>query len=139
MPGNKSIEFKLISLFFISGTFVFLLIFTFTYRFSRHMIEKNVEESARNLAQSTVNKIETILFSTQKVPENLVYYLENSPYDKEQLLGLLKMVVEKNPEVYGSTVAFEPYAFEKEALYFAPYYYKSAGKINFRYLGGASA
>lgn len=138
MPRNKSIEFKLILFFFISGMFIFLLIFTFTYRFSRHMIEKNAEESARNLAQSTANKIETILFSAQKVPENLVYYLENSPYDKEQLLSLLKMVVEKNPEVYGSTVAFEPYAFEKGTLYFAPYYYKSTGKINFRYLGGDS-
>ncbi len=138
MPRNKSIEFKLISLFFISGMFIFLLIFVFTYRFSRRMIESSAYNSARNLAQSTVNKIETILFSTQKVPETLVYYLENCPYDKEQLLGLLQMVVEKNPEVYGSTVAFEPYAFEKEALYFAPYYYKSAGKINFRYLGGGS-
>jgi sigma-B regulation protein RsbU (phosphoserine phosphatase) len=138
MPRGKSIEFKLILFFFVSGMFIFLLIFSFTYRFSRHMIEKNVEESARNLTQSTVNKIETILSSAQKVPENLAYYLENSPYDKEQLLGLLKTVVEKNSEVYGSTVAFEPYSFERGSLYFAPYYYKSAGEIKFSYLGGAA-
>ncbi len=138
MLRSKSIEFKLILFFFVSGMFIFLLIFAFTYRFSRHMIEKNAEESARNLTQSTVNKIESILFSVQKVPENLVYYLENSSYDKEHLLGLLKTVVEKNPEVYGSTVAFEPYMFEKGALYFAPYYYKTAGEIKFSYLGGES-
>jgi len=138
MLRNKSIEFKLIVFFFVSGMFIFLLIFAFTYRFSRHMIEKNAEESARNLTNSTVNKIEAILLSTQKVPENLVYYIENSSYDKEQLLRLLKTVVEKNPEVYGSTVAFEPYAFEKGSLYFAPYYYKSAGELNFSYLGGES-
>lgn len=138
MLKNRSIEFKLILLFFVSGTFIFLLIFAFTYSFSRHMIEKNAEESARNLTQGTVNKIESILFSVQKVPENLVYYLENGSYDKEQLLRLLNTVVEKNSEVYGSTIAFEPYTFEKEALYFAPYYYKSAGEIKFSYLGGDS-
>ena len=45
-------------------------------------------------------------------------------------------VVENNSEVYGSTIAFEPYAYDKKFLYFAPYFCKSEGKIELTYLGG---
>jgi sigma-B regulation protein RsbU (phosphoserine phosphatase) len=102
------------------------------------MIEKNVEESARNLVLSTVNRIETVLLSVQKVPESMAFFLENSSYHKEGLLLLLRTVVENNPEIYGSTIAFEPYGFDKKLLYFAPYFYKGGADIAFADLGGES-
>lgn len=99
------------------------------------MIEKNVKESSQNLALATVNRIETELRSVQKLPENLAYFLEHSSFTKERLLHLLRMVVENNPEIYGATIAFEPYAFDRTSLYFAPYFYKLKGDIKFEYLG----
>lgn len=115
-----------------------MLIFGYNYLFSRRIIVKNLEENARNLALATVNRIETVLRSMEKVSENLAYFLENSSDSKNELLDLIRSVVEKNPEIYGSTIAFEPYAFDKNSLYFAPYFYKGDGKIKFTYLGGES-
>ena len=135
MWKNRGIAFKLILFFTLSSALIFLLIFSFNYRFSRRMIEKNVEDNARNLVLATVNRIETVLLSVQKVPENLAYFLENGSYDKEELLRLLREVVENNPEIYGAAIAFEPYAFEKKSLYFAPYFYKKRKEIEFTYLG----
>lgn len=137
MIKNRSIAFKLSFSILASCTAIFVLIFGYNYQFSRKIIAQNIRENAGNLTRLTVSKIETVLLPIQKVPENIAYSLEDYSYDnKEGLLNLLRSVIENNPEVYGSTIAFEPHAFDKESLYFAPYFYKSNGQIQFRYLGG---
>src|SRR5512139_1952901 len=96
------------------------------------MIEKNIENQARTLVLATVDRIENILLPVEKVPENLSSLLEKRSYDRRELLQFLRTVVEKNPEIYGAAVAFEPYAFGKETPYFAPYFYKAKnGNVEF--------
>jgi phosphoserine phosphatase RsbU/P len=135
MWKNKGIAFKLILFFTASSAFIFLIVFGYNYWFSRKIIEKDVEEKARNLVLATVNRIEAVLRPVQKVPEHLAYFMEYGSCDKEGLLRLLREVVENNSEVYGSALAFEPYAFERRSLYFAPYFYKSKKEIRFTDLG----
>lgn len=133
---NRSIAFKFSFFILASCTIIFIFIFSYNYLFAYRIITQGIRENARNLTQLTVNKIETVLLPMQKVPENIAYSLEYYSYDKQGMFNLLRSVIENNSEIYGSTIAFEPYAFDKEALYFAPYYYKSQGEIKFRYLGG---
>ena len=134
MLKNRGIAFKLIVLITLSSAFVFLIIFSYNYYASRRMIEKNVGENARNLALSTVNRIEIVLRSVQAVTGNIACFLENSTSKKEELLKFLQITVENNPEIYGSTIAFEPYAFDKKLPAFAPYFYKENGKIRLKNL-----
>ena len=136
MWKNKGIAFKLILFFTASSTLIFSIVFGYNYWFSRKIIEKDMEEKARNLVLATVNRIEAVLRPVQKVPENLAYFMEYGSCDKEELLRLLREVVENNSEIYGSAFAFEPYAFEKKSLYFGPYFYKKGKEIAFTYLGG---
>jgi phosphoserine phosphatase RsbU/P len=135
---NRGITFKLILFFTLSSALIFLLLFSFNYRFSRRMIEKNVEDNARNLALSKVNRIESVLLSVQKVPENLASFLETGSCNKEELLHLLRSLVEKNPEIYGAAIAFEPIEVDGKSTPFAPYFCKSNGKIEFTDLGKTS-
>src|SRR5512135_3331000 len=138
MWKNKGIAFKLILFFTLSSGLIFLLIFGFNYHFSRKMIERNVEENARNLALSKVNRIETVLLAVQQTPENLACFLENSRSDKNELLELLQSLVENNPEIYGAAVAFEPYKSNEKSNRFAPYFYRRNGKMEFTDLGAGS-
>jgi sigma-B regulation protein RsbU (phosphoserine phosphatase) len=122
----------------MSSAFIFLVIFSYDYFFSRRMIEKNIENQARTLVLATVNRIEKILLSVEKVPENLSSFLEKGSYDRRELLELLRTVVEKNQEIYGAAIAFEPHAFDRETPHFAPYFYQGAEKIEFVDLGNKS-
>lgn len=134
---KRGITFKLILSIMTSISLIFILIFGYNYLFSRRIILKNVEESAKNLAKATTNQIDKVLLSMQEATENLAYFLEQTSYEnKKQILNIIHSLVKNNPEIYGSTIAFEPYAFDKNAFYFAPYYYKSDGEIKFTYLGG---
>ena len=134
MMKNRGIGLKLILLILTSVTLIFFLIFGYNYLFSRRIIIKNVEKNARNLAQATVNRIDMVLRSVEKVPKSLAYFLESSSYSGGDMIDLLHSVVENNPEIYGSTIAFEPYAYSRNSLCFAPYFYKCKGKIKFKYI-----
>jgi sigma-B regulation protein RsbU (phosphoserine phosphatase) len=135
---NRGIAFKLILFFTVSSGLIFLLVFTFNYRFSRSTIEKNVESNAQNLVLATVNRIETVLLSVQKIPESLAFFLEKGSCNKEELLQLLRAMVENNSEIYGAAIAFAPHGFDQKSVYFAPYFYKNKGKIAFTDLSGES-
>jgi len=133
---KKGIAFKLILSIMTSVSLILILIFGYNYLFSRRIILKNVEDSAKNLALATTNQIDKVMLGMQEATENLALFLEQTSFDsKEQILNIIRSLVENNPEIYGSTIAFEPFAFDKESLYFAPYYYKSEGEIKFTYLG----
>ena len=134
MLKNKGLALKLSLLILSSISLIFLLIFTYNYYISRQIIVKNVEANARNLAAATVYQIDSILRSLEKVPETLACYLQESSYDRDDILKLLRSVIENNSQIYGATIAFEPYAFANKTLYFAPYFFKHNGKIKFTYI-----
>ena len=119
---KKGIAFKLALIFSGSVTLIFVIIFGAYYSFTRKMIEKNTAENARNLTLGTVARIDGILRSVQQVPENMAGTLERGTVNKEELIGLIKSAVEKNPEIYGYGISFAPYAFDKNSLYMSPYY-----------------
>ncbi|RZB30436.1 MAG: phosphoserine phosphatase RsbU/P [Desulfobacteraceae bacterium Eth-SRB1] len=135
---NRGLAFKLILLILSSVTLIFLLIFGYSYMYSRKIIIKNIEKNAMNLARATVNQIDVVLSSVEKVPENMACVLDQSLCTGEELNNLLKHIVQNNKEIYGSAVAFEPWIYDGEKERYAPYFYKSSGKIRYSNLGTAS-
>lgn len=123
MFRNRGIAFKLIALVATAGGFIFLCVFGYSYLFSRRTIEKNIEESARNLALATVSRIEASLRSVQKIPLNARYLVESRPLDRAALVDLLLNLAENNQDIYGAAVAFEPGKGKNERG-FAPYVYR---------------
>lgn len=129
MLKNRGIAFKLILLYCASSAFIFLVIFGYTYRFSRDTIEKDTRERAIGLAQNAVNRIETILRSVENVPEGMVSVLENCSLTRGEMLSMLRASVVENQEVYGAMLAFEPYGLDPRTRFFAPYFYRHDGAI----------
>ncbi len=142
MMRGRGLAFKLSVLILVPTIAVVALMSWYTYRFVRGTIVKNVEQNARELAQSTIHRVDTVLVATEKVPQSIASFLEDSTYSKDDLLKLIRLAVEKNPEIYGATIAFEPYAFDAHSRYFAPYYYRrqhgEKSQIELTYLGGKS-
>jgi len=134
MLKNKGIAFKLILFFTLSSVCIFTLIFGYNYYVSRQTIERGIGENSKNLILASKNKIESVLAATRKIPENISYFLENSSYDEKELYRLLYTVLEKNPEIHGVAIAFEPYVFKQDTEFFAPYFFREDGAISFKHL-----
>ncbi len=129
MPGKNSIVIKLVLVITLCSSLIFAVTLGYNYYSSRIILEKELEGNARNLALSLVNRVETELASVTKVTEGVARSLETGRYTESELLSLIRTTVENNPEIFGSGVAFEPYAFSAATRLYAPYYYRENGKI----------
>lgn len=134
MIGKRGIVLRISLLVLSSITLIFSIVFTYNYLFSRQIIRANIERNAESLTQATVNKIDGVLSAVERVPINLAVFLEEFNYNGGELIGLIKAVVENNPEIYGAAIAFEPYAYSPNTKDFAPYFYKQNGKLQFTYI-----
>ena len=134
MPGKNSIVIRLVLVITLSSALIFAVTLGYNYFQSRVILQNELEDNARNLAMSLVYRVETQLTAVAKVPQGMARSLETSKHNEQQLLALIRTTVENNPEIYGSAVAFEPYAFSVKARLYAPYYYRKMGKIAFERL-----
>jgi sigma-B regulation protein RsbU (phosphoserine phosphatase) len=137
MKRGRGIAFRLSLLIVVGGGFAVAMALAYNYILARRLIVAEVEGRAQNLAAATANHVEAVLRATQKPPDLLADLMEESTYGEAQLWKLLLAEIEQNPEIYGSTIAFEPYAFDDGRRYFAPYFYRrEPGQIEFTNLGG---
>lgn len=103
---------------------------------SYNRLVEETEKYTRTLAQAHAAQIERRLSRASKIPENLALFVGTRELDTEvKLVGFLKQVVERNPEIYGSCLAFEPHSFTAEKYYYAPYWYRKDGVPEFVQLG----
>ncbi|MBP7496638.1 MAG: GAF domain-containing protein [Bacteroidales bacterium] len=132
---KKGLALKLFVYIFTSVAVVFSLIFIYNYNVSKRLVEKNLQKNAENLAVSTVGRIDKILSNIQKVPDNFSKIIEETEFSQEAFIRFLRYSVENNPEIYGATIAFEPYLFSPYLKYYAPYCYREGNEIKLKNIG----
>jgi sigma-B regulation protein RsbU (phosphoserine phosphatase) len=126
---RKKLAVKM-SLYILAGVFsVFILIIIYNYQVSRKIILKETESNASNLSQSILHQVENKFLPAQKIPENLAHILENLSFTKEGMENFLGIIVRNNQDIFGSCIAFEPYAFDAETKNYAPYCYYSNDSV----------
>lgn len=132
---RESILFKMALLVLGGTSIVFGLVLVYSYTYSRKIILSEAEKTARNLALSVARLTEQEFRAVAKVPENLARVLEIRPgNDKARLIRLIGLLVRSNEEIFGSTVAFEPFSFDPELRGYAPYFYKKETGLEFKQL-----
>ncbi len=104
------------------------------------ILAKNAEEKSKitglmNNVKSYSNEIETFMVSFEDIPDYIAFPLGNTTYKESDLKDILRLIVSNDEEIYGTTCAFEPYKFNPDSLYFAPYYYKSGDNVFYKNLG----
>ena len=122
MLAHNSIVRKLVLVITLSSAAIFAAALAYNYASSRAMLEKELESNARNLALSLVNRVEIELSAVAKTTEGMARAIEIGAYAEPELLSLLRSTLEANPDIYGSTIAFEPYAFSAGLRLYAPYF-----------------
>jgi phosphoserine phosphatase RsbU/P len=130
MQPNKGLAYK-ISLFVLIGTVIaFMLMISINYFNAKSLLLQNVFSNAKNMTYSTINSIETVLISVEKIPFNLAILLNYSEITDDNLNAYMRQIVMYNPEIFACCVAYEPGIIPGKTKY-APYYYKKNGVISY--------
>jgi signal transduction histidine kinase len=132
---RRGLAYKMIMYIFVSILIIFILIFHYTLRITREIVVKNLKTNAEFLTTNTVSKIEKVLGSIQRVPDNFAEIIQKNKFNDVQINNILRLMVENNSEILGACFAFEPYFYNKEKKYCALYYYRKNGHIEFLDLG----
>jgi sigma-B regulation protein RsbU (phosphoserine phosphatase) len=130
------IAFRLASLTLVGATLILTAIIGYNYTVSRSMIVSLAEERGTLLAGYTAENISSVFQGIQKVMNTISFSLADGDLTEKKVNDLGRMVLIDNPEIFGSAIAFEPYAFESESKYYAPYHYRANNKIVFAMVGG---
>jgi signal transduction histidine kinase/HAMP domain-containing protein len=132
---RRGLAFKMIASIFVSILVIFVVIFYYTLTITRGIVFKNLKSSAEYLTESTVYKIEKVLSSIQRVPDNFVPIFQQNDLNEDQLKKLIRMMVENNPEIIGACLAFRPYYHSPSEKFYSFYYYRNNNRIEFLNLG----
>jgi class 3 adenylate cyclase len=135
---RSSISIKITLLMLAGTSIVFGLVLAYSYNYSRKFVLAEAEKNATNLTLAVARRIEQEFRAAEKEPANLACFLETASCDRTTLERLVQRLVEANPEIYGSGVAFEPYAFGGKDVYYCPYGYRTKEGVSFAQLGSES-
>lgn len=134
MRRIKSLSLKISFSILLAVVVIFSAIFFYNYFISRELLLRNVEQNVQSRGNADAMQIEYMLGSSAKVIENISYTLGVDEYTLDDIESLLRLIVKNNDEIFGSCIAFEPRAFDKDSVYFAPYVYKNGDSLTFKML-----
>jgi sigma-B regulation protein RsbU (phosphoserine phosphatase) len=134
--GSLALRYSII--FFVGLLTIFLIAFIYTYYFSTRILLDEGRKDAANITDLTISRIENILLPIQMVPRNLVKAIELPGIDDEEVMRLSREFVIESPEVFGSCMAYEPYAHSPKERWYAPYVFETATGVMLKNLGNKS-
>ncbi|MBL8062541.1 MAG: GAF domain-containing protein [Anaerolineales bacterium] len=95
-----------------------------------------LSDELQEQANSQAAIIQADLLTARAVAQQLAILAESATLEEEGVLNILQNTLKKNDNVFGSTLAFEPYQFQSNLYYYSPYYNRTPeGGLAFTQLG----
>jgi len=133
---ERDLSTRLIVRVGVPAALLFLLVIVIAAQRSFRYVVDQTERSSRALARHAAARLEVDLSRATKIPEMIATHLGTGTVATEKGLETsLRGLVAGNREIYGSCIAFEPFSFNPQKKYYAPYYYWKDGAPEFVQLG----
>ena len=132
---RRGLGYKMTLYVFFGILVIFTLVFHYTLMITRKIVVNNLKSNAKYITTNTVSKIEKVLSSIQRVPDNFAQIFQENEFDEAKMKQLLRMMVENNKEITGACLAFEPFFKNRNEKYHSFYYYRTNDTIKFLNLG----
>lgn len=129
LPKKNTFAFKLNLYVVLSISLIGIVVFASFYFISRGILLNMAEESARNITEKNVNKIDAVIDKAAKLPLNFSKIVENNNPSEEELVMMLRNIVANNEEIYGSAIAFEPFSYKEDKYFYSHYVFRDKGEI----------
>lgn len=114
---------------------VFGTAFFIFYSSARKQVQIEVEHHAAESLNNLVLHIDEVLYAVEVAVQNNSWQVEECMDTPDSLYGILKRLLEGNPVIIGSAVAFEPDFYPEKGRLFSPYAYRSGDDIVYKQIG----
>jgi len=134
----SSLAFRYSLFFLFAILLIFFIAFAYSYGYSSILLLEGAKKDANILTQQTISRFENVLQPAELVPQTLVDAIENPKISFDDILRISREFVIQDSVVFGSCLAFEPYSYDKDAYWYAPYIYEKGNKVTTRILGSTN-
>lgn len=134
----KGLAFRLSLSILSAATLLIAGILYYNYHVSKKLLLESARETAEQLTHSTMTRMESVLISTQRVPEALLLFLDRGVVNEKSTYDILRFVLQNKPEIFASSIAFAPYSFRPDTEGYASYCYRTDTGFVFKNLADES-
>lgn len=117
-----------------AGT-IFLVAFIIFYHSARNLVQKEAEGHGETSLSNTILQIDDVLHSVEVAVRNTAWLIPEHLDEPETMYAIVQRLLEQNPIISGSAIAFEPDFFPREGKFYAPYAYRQEEQIVCKQLG----
>ena len=115
---------------------VFTIITIIITNVIREAFLSSSEENAKSRIEIANQHINSMLVGVEVAVENAIPDVEANLDNPDQMYAVVQTILDLNPGVIGSAVAFEPYYYPQKGEHFSPYAYRTVnGTIETKQLG----
>ena len=115
---------------------VFIIITLIVTYLSSTAVFAESTENAQSRMEIANQHINSVLGAVEVAVENTAPDVESTLSNPDGMYGIVLSLLESNPNIIGSTVAFEPYYYPSKGEQFSPYAYRDVnGEIRTKQLG----
>lgn len=132
MTRSLGITGKLSLWILAASVAVLLLVIGYNYTFTRGIVLRHIEKNAETLSLATVHRIESILQPVERCPRAVARILSAKPYGRGDADRILRSVLDNFPEIFGTTIAYDPASSGGPGERFSPYCYRVGEEIRYR-------
>lgn len=93
-------------------------------------------ENFKDRMSSEVKRMNTVINSAQKTPNDLATIFEFHNTSEAEIKILLQSILFNNEELFGSAIAFEPYKYHPDSLYYSTYIHRQGDSVALSNLNG---
>ncbi len=133
--GSFSLRMSLYIL--VSASSIFLLAFWIYFRQARESVREEAVEHAQVRLDNTILEIDQVLNSVKTAIKNMSWLVDQNLDSPDYMYSLTHQMLDNNPYVVGSAIAFEPDYYPEKGLWFSPYSYRTKGGVKSKQLGAA--
>ena len=115
---------------------VFTIVTLVITNVTRKAFLNSSEENAKSRIEIANQRINSVLVGVEGAIENVAPEVLDHLDKPDLLYGVVRQVLERNPSIIGSAIAFEPNYFPQKGKLFSPYAYRTVnGTIATKQLG----
>ena len=139
LPQIRYIKESLASRISVWIVLTVVVILTGTLFVGNHYVLKSIKLEENVMAFNVLNvmgqRLEAALITVEVAVRNHMSDIRENLNNPDELYRITQMMLEDNPVIVGSAIAFRPNYFPEQGVWFSPYSYREANTIKTKQLG----
>lgn len=116
-------------------TAIFAATFVVYFHSARTQVRKEAVKHAEGALSNTVLQIDNVLQSVEVAVRNMAWLIPDHLSEPDSMYAITRRLLENNPIISGSAIAFEPDYYPEKGVLFSPFSFRTADTIASKQLG----